>query len=62
MYEHYKKARNVSWEVLLKCGISELPVNLGEIANCYGLKITLFSDTNLTQIFKESVQGKSPIR
>ena len=55
MYEHYKKARNVSWEVLLKCDISELPVNLGEIANFYGLKITLFSDTNLTQIFKESV-------
>ncbi len=55
MYNNYKKARNMSWEVLLKCGIRELPVDLNAIANFYGIKISLYSDTNLTQLFKEDV-------
>ena len=55
MYEHYKKARNMSWEVLLECGISKLPVDLGNIADHYGIKIILYSHTNLTQLFQSDV-------
>lgn len=55
MYDHYKKARNKSWEVLRDCGISEFPVDLGKIADSYGIKITLYSDTKLIQLFKEDV-------
>lgn len=55
MYDHYKKARNKSWEVLRDCGISEFPVDLGKIADFYGIKITLYSDTKLIQLFKEDV-------
>lgn len=32
MYEHYKKARDMSWKVLLECGINSLPVDLWKIA------------------------------
>lgn len=55
MYDHYKKARNKSWEVLRDCGISEFPVDLGKIEDFYGIKITLYSDTKLIQLFKEDV-------
>lgn len=55
MYDHYKKARNKSWEVLHDCKISEFPVDLGKIADFYGIKITLYSDTKLIQLFKEDV-------
>lgn len=58
MYDHYKKARNKSWEVLYDCKISEFPVDLGKIADSYGIKITLYSDTKLIQLFKEdALQG-----
>lgn len=55
MYEHYKKARDKAWEVLLTCNINRLPVNLGDISDFYGLKVSLYSDTNLTQLFREDV-------
>ena len=55
MYDSYKIARDMSWEVLLKCGINRLPVDLGLIANCYRYKIILFSKTNITQILKKDV-------
>ncbi len=55
MYNHYKKARNKSWEVLHDCEISEFPIDLGKIADSYGIKITLYSDTKLIQLFKEDV-------
>ena len=58
MYDHYKKARNKSWEVLYDCKISEFPVDLSKIADFYGIKITLYSDTKLIQLFKEdALQG-----
>lgn len=55
MYEHYKQARDMSWNVLLECGITELPINLGSIADFYDIKVILYSDTNLTQLFQKDV-------
>lgn len=55
MYHHYKEARNKAWEVLLACGISSLPIDLGEIAEHYGFKVITYSDTALTQLFREDV-------
>ena len=55
MYEHYKQARDMSWKVLLECGITELPINLGNIADFYNIKVILYSDTNLTQLFQKDV-------
>lgn len=55
MYEHYKQARDISWKVLLECGITELPINLGNIADFYNIKVILYSDTNLTQLFQKDV-------
>lgn len=51
MYEHYKKARNKAWETLLKSGISSLPVDLGQIARVYGIKVILYSDVHLEHFF-----------
>ena len=55
MYAYYKEARDKAWEVLIACGVRSLPVNLGNIADFYGLKVVLYSDTILTQLFKEDV-------
>ena len=55
MYNYYKKARNMSWEVLLECGIKELPVDLGSIADFYDIKVILYSDTALTQLLQKDV-------
>lgn len=55
MYDYYKKARDTSWKVLLECGMNQLPVNLGNIADYYGIMITLYSKTELTQVFQSDV-------
>ncbi|MGE4215401.1 MAG: ImmA/IrrE family metallo-endopeptidase [Anaerotignaceae bacterium] len=58
MYENYVKARDTSWEVLLSCGISQLPISLGIIADYYDFKVIAYSDTNITQLLKtEVVEG-----
>ena len=55
MYENYVKARDASWEVLLRCGIKELPITLGTIADYYNFKVIAYSDTNITQVLKNEV-------
>lgn len=57
MYDSYKKARDTAWEVLLECGIKELPVNLGVIARKYNLKVIIYSQTTLFENFKEDVKN-----
>lgn len=56
LYKEYKKARNKSWEVLLQCGIRNLPIDLGSIAQRYNLKIIAYSKTTLFQAFSEEVK------
>ena len=55
MYKNYLKARNASWEVLLKCGLRELPINLGTIADYFNFKVIAYSDANITQVLKKDV-------
>lgn len=55
MYEHYKKARDMSWKVLLECGINSLPVDLWIIAEHYHLRIHPYSRSSVTQLFREDV-------
>lgn len=55
MYQYYKDARDKAWEVLLACGIRSLPVDLGKIAEHYEMKVVTYSDTALTQLFREDV-------
>ena len=55
MYEHYKNARNKSWEDLIACGINSLPVDLWKIAKHFDLRIHPYSKTNLIGLLKEDV-------
>lgn len=55
MYDVYKDARDKSWEVLLRCAIKELPVDLGAIADYYKIKVVLYSKTNIVQAFEKNV-------
>lgn len=55
MYEHYKNARNKSWEVLIAYGINSLPVDLWKIAKHFNLCIHPYSKTNLIGLLKEDV-------
>lgn len=44
MYESYKKARNLSWEILLTAGITSLPVDLNKILKAVDIKTILYCD------------------
>ena len=64
MYQNYKKARDVSWKVILDCNIHSLPVNLNNVANHYGIKIVVYSNTSLLPALNDkamSVDGFSAI-
>lgn len=42
----YYNLRDLAWQVLLDCGINELPVDLNNIADYYGIQIQPFSFKN----------------
>lgn len=44
MYEIYKKARDLSWEILLKAGITSLPVDLSKVLKAVDVKAILYCD------------------
>lgn len=54
-YEHYKKARNMSWKVLIACGINSLPVDLWKIAEHYNLRMRAYSKSPLMHYLKADV-------
>lgn len=55
MYEHYKKARDMSWKALLDSGINSLPVDLWKIAEHFNLNIHSYSKSSVIQLFREEV-------
>ena len=42
-YGVYKSARNASWQCLIDCGVSELPVKPTRIASHYGVECIEFA-------------------
>ena len=44
MYEKYKKARDLSWEILLKADITSLPVDLSKVLKAVDVKAILYCD------------------
>lgn len=44
MYEIYKKARDLSWEILLKADITSLPVDLIKVLKAVDVKAILYCD------------------
>lgn len=55
MYEHYKKARDMSWKALLDSGINSLPVDLWKIAEHFNLRMHSYSKSIIAQLFREEV-------
>ena len=47
MYENYKKARDLSWKVLLDADITCLPVDLKQILKALDVNVFLYCDANL---------------
>lgn len=45
-YNNYKIARDKAWQTLIECGISELPINLAEVINHYGIYLIRHSDSD----------------
>lgn len=43
MYRDYTQARNKSWEILIKSGITQLPVNLKAVAKYLNVSIIPYS-------------------
>lgn len=44
MYESYKKARDLSWEILLTADITSLPVDLNKVLKAVDVKAILYCD------------------
>lgn len=44
-YNDYKVARDLAWKVLIECKIKELPVNLANVINHYGIYLVRYSDS-----------------
>ena len=44
MYESYKKARDLSWEILLKADITSLPVDLSKVLKAVDVTAILYCD------------------
>lgn len=52
MYNYYVAARDMSWKVLIKCGINSLPVDLNKIAEHYDIEIIRYSRCGFIQLFQ----------
>lgn len=55
MYEHYKKARDMSWKALLDSNTNSLPVDLWKIAEHFNLNIHSYSKSSVIQLFRDDV-------
>lgn len=55
MYEHYKKARDMSWKVLIDSRINSLPVDLWKIAEHFDLHMHAYSKSGIIPFLKEDV-------
>lgn len=56
-YKNYLKARNKAWEVLIKCKISSLPLDLNLIKNYYGIKVIPYSKAKNYNNFTEDMKN-----
>ena len=68
MYEKYKKARDLSWEILLKADITSLPVDLNKVLKEIDVKAILYCDAffdadspKLSDGFVTKIGGKKAI-
>ena len=43
LYEKYKNARNLTWRLIIDCGICELPVKVSSICKMIGIEIKAYS-------------------
>lgn len=44
-YENYKQARDLSWEVLIRNNVRELPVKIVPICRNYGIRVRSYQDS-----------------
>ena len=43
LHEKYKNARNLTWRLIIDCGICELPVKVSSICKMIGIEIKAYS-------------------
>ena len=43
MYDKYKQARNMSWEILIKSGVDKLPIDLNQIVDTVNVDVLPYS-------------------
>lgn len=51
MYTEYKRARDVSWQTLIDCGITSLPVNLTAVTNHYGIDVIKYASLGVDGLY-----------
>jgi Zn-dependent peptidase ImmA (M78 family) len=61
-YAYYKEARDKAWEVLIKCNITSLPVNLSTIANLNNIYVIPYSSGYKPKSTSEDEDGFSFIK
>lgn len=56
-YKYYKIARNKVWNVLIECGINELPLDLMKIIKFYNIKIKAYSKSEYIKTLDYEIQN-----
>lgn len=60
-YKQYQKSRNMSWEILVKENIKELPVNIVELCHKLGIAVKYYDKLEQGNDGKCTVINKQPI-
>lgn len=60
-YTDYKNSRNLSWQVLINEGVTELPVMVGQLCRDMGIRIQFYDRTDVEDGYSAIVDGQARI-
>ena len=60
-YTDYKNSRNLSWQVLINEGVTELPVMVGQLCRNMGIRIQFYEPTDHNDGYSTIIDGEARI-
>lgn len=60
-YRDYKNSRNLSWQILINEGVTELPVMVGQLCRNMGIRIQLFEQVVIDDGYSAIIDGQARI-
>lgn len=60
-YQDYKNARDATWRLLIDCNVTSLPVKISGICKAIGIKVRLYTPTDVNDGMSMIVDGEPAI-